>query len=268
MQRDEVGSAQELVQLDLRSSHVEFALFDEWIVKQHVHAERQRAHRHLAAGMAEADQPERAARHAEYRLARRHLPAAGAHQQIVEGDLARAGYQQRHRVLGDLVDTIGRIVRNDDAGLGGCFEIDGINADAVARDDLAVRHLRHHVGRDWPGIGIEERVTVADIGRELARRFHVEDDEIGYPVQRLFLDIERIPCMVGNYNLRFCHGANLPCLLPPLPPATSPALSLRLRPADATGCAVATARVVNKRRADLVDPANDTTLFNVPPRRA
>jgi hypothetical protein len=36
-------------------------------------------------------------------------------------------------VLGDLVDKIGRIVRDDDTGLGGCFEIDGISRRRSAR---------------------------------------------------------------------------------------------------------------------------------------
>ena len=32
----------------------------------------------------------------------------GAHQPVVEGDLAGAGEQQRHRVLGDFLDAVGR----------------------------------------------------------------------------------------------------------------------------------------------------------------
>ena len=96
-------------------------------------------------------------------------PGAGAHQAVVERDLARAREQQRHRVLGDFLDAVGGVVGDDDAGARGGIEVDRVHADAVAGDDPALRHLRHHLGRDRAGIGVEQSVAIRRLREELLR---------------------------------------------------------------------------------------------------
>ncbi|HMH50793.1 MAG TPA: hypothetical protein VK548_11215, partial [Candidatus Acidoferrum sp.] len=78
-----------------------------------------------------------------------------AHQALVERDLPRRRQQQRHRVLGHFFDAVRRIVGDDDPGRGGRGEVDGVDADAVARDDPTARHARHHVRGDGAGVGVE-----------------------------------------------------------------------------------------------------------------
>src|SRR6266446_545814 len=84
--------------------------------------------------VAEADQAERPPDETEHRLARRDLPAPGAHEPIVERHLARAGEEEGHRVLGDVLDAVGGVVGDDDAGRGRGVEVDGVDADAVTGD--------------------------------------------------------------------------------------------------------------------------------------
>lgn len=68
-----------------------------------------------------------------------HRPFAGADAAVVEGDLGGRQHQG-HRVFRDLVDATGRVVGDDDAGFGHGCQIDGVDADAMAGDDLAPGH--------------------------------------------------------------------------------------------------------------------------------
>jgi hypothetical protein len=140
---------------------------------------------------------------AEERLARGHRPGPGAHLPVVEGDLARAGEEERHGVLGDLLDAIRRIVGDDDAGRGRGVQVYGIHADAVAGDDPALRHLRHDLGRDRPGVGIEERVAIRGLAQELLGLLGLQRHELRHSRQDLLLDVQGFPDVVRQND--FCH---------------------------------------------------------------
>ncbi len=205
MQRNEIRLCQQGLELALLGRDAVPALLDERIEEENPHAERGCPRRHVPRDVAEADQPQGAPAEAEHRLARRHLPSPGPHQPIVQrDDLAGRGQQQRHGVLGHLVDAIGRVVGDDDAGRGGGIEIDRVHTDAVAGDDLAFRHSRHRLGRDRPRIGVEQRVAVGHMRQELLERLRLERDELGDALQRLLLHVQRIPDVVRKYDLRLC----------------------------------------------------------------
>ena len=86
-----------------------------------------------------------------------HLPSARLHLRVRRHDLARHRQQQRHRMIGDLVDAVVRHLGDDDARAGRRREIDVVDADAEARDDPAAGHLPDHVRRDLR-VGDEQRV--------------------------------------------------------------------------------------------------------------
>src|SRR5262249_48301369 len=152
--RYEVGLLEHLVQLHLRAGLAELPRLDVRIRVQDPHAESGGTHCNLPGDIAEAHQAERGPRQAEHRLAGRNFPAAAANETVVEGDFAGAGEEQSHGVLGDLLDAIGRVGGHDDAGPGGGLEVYGIDANPVAGDDLAPRHLRHDLRRDGTGVRI------------------------------------------------------------------------------------------------------------------
>jgi len=133
---------------------------------------------HEIHGEVEADEAERPPHEAVYGLPRGHFPAAGPHHAVVERDLARRREDQRHRLLGNLLDAIRRVVRDDDPGLRRGVQIDGVHSDSVAGDDPALGHSRHHVRGDGPGVGVEQSVATLRLGQKLLRRFRLECDEI------------------------------------------------------------------------------------------
>ncbi len=206
MDGHEIGFAVQLVEFDLAAGLGELALLHERVGVEDFHAESRRAHRHLARDVAEADQPEGAADETVEGLARRHRPGAGAHLPVVERDLAGAVEQQRHGVLGYLFDAIGRVVGDDDAGGGGGVEVDSVHADAVAGDDAALRHLRHRVGGDRAGVGVEQRVAVRRLGEEFLRLPGLHRHEIADAVEYLLLHVQRFPDVVRQYH--FCLGSH------------------------------------------------------------
>ena len=205
MHGDEVRLAEQRPQLALLAGRWKLAGLDERIAVEHAHPEGGRPRRHRPRDVAEADQAERAPDQTEHRLARRHLPPSRPHEPLVECHLTRAREQQRHRVLGDLFDAVGRVVRHDDAGRRGRVEVDRVHADAVARDDPTLRHTLHRIGGDGAGVGIEERVAVLGLGQELGRRLRLERHQGGQPVERLVLDVERLPHVIGQHDLRHRH---------------------------------------------------------------
>ena len=77
--------------------------------------------------------------------------------------------QQRHRVLGGRDDVGLRRVRDDDAHPGGGVDVDVVDPDAGAGDDLQAARLGEHVGIDLGGRADEDAVVVADALLEVVR---------------------------------------------------------------------------------------------------
>ena len=76
----------------------------------------------------------------------REVPGAGARRARKRDDAPRAGEQQRHRVIGDLVEAEVRDVHDEDPELGRALDRDVVDADAVARDDDAARRGVERLG--------------------------------------------------------------------------------------------------------------------------
>ena len=111
-------------------------------------------------------------------------------------------------MLGDFLDAVGRVVGDDDAGLRSRLEIDRVHADAVAGDDPALRHSRHHLRGDRPGIRIEERVAVLRLRQKLLGFFRFEGHQIREPAQRILLDVQGFPDVVRQDHFRFSGHAS------------------------------------------------------------
>ncbi len=73
-------------------------------------------------------------------------PLAGPHVAVAGADLARGGEQQGDRHVGHVVVQHLGGVGHDDTALGGVRQVDGVDADAVAGDDLQIRQGIHHGG--------------------------------------------------------------------------------------------------------------------------
>ena len=203
VQRDEIRLGQQIFELTFFDRNAIVSLLDEGIEEENAHAERGGSLRYPPGDVAETDQAERAAGKAKDRLAGRHLPPSRSHQPIVECDLAGAGQQQRQCVLSHLLEAVRRIVGDNDAGRGGRGEIDRVHADAVARDDLAIRHSRHHLGRDRARIGIEQCVAIGNVRQELLRGFRLQGYELSDSRECRGFHTQRIPHIVGDHDLRF-----------------------------------------------------------------
>src|SRR3954470_8695989 len=178
MQRDEIRLPQQRLQIGAFDLQI-------GIEPEDPHSKCARAQRDLLPDAPEPHDPEGAARETKDGLSRRDRPPSRAHHPVEEHDFARAGEEERHGVIGNLLDAVGGVVRHDDARRGGGVEVDRVHADPVASDDLAPWHLRHHLARDGPGIRVEERVAIAGFGEELIGLLRLQGDEIRDPFQRL-----------------------------------------------------------------------------------
>src|SRR5215467_601841 len=257
MQRDEIRIGKQSVELDLLSRRVELAVLDEGIGVEDAHTESRGPDRDLPGDIAEPDQAQRSAGEAVDRLAWRHLPAPGAHQAVVERDLARAREQQRHRMLGDFLDAVGRVVGDDDAGAGRRLEVDGVDADAVARDDPALGHSVHDVPGDGPGVGVQERVAVGSLPEKLLRLLGLHRDQLGEAPERLLLDVERFPHVIGDDDL----GLHCIHLTTPATPSTATVAPSGMRcVAPGTPSTIGTPRSrASDARWEVLPPSSATT---------
>mgnify|MGYP003353469144 CR=1 FL=1 len=90
----------------------------------------------------------------------------------------------------DFLDAVGRIVGHDDAGRGGGIEIDGVNADAVTRDDLALGHFRHDVGGNRAGVGVQQGIAIGGFGDEFLGLLGLQRHQIRQTGQRFLFHIQ------------------------------------------------------------------------------
>ena len=167
MHGDEVGPGQQLVErqqfdAELRGArrrHVR-------VVGHHVRAER---------GQPLGDQlPDPAQPHHTDGLAvdlgageRRPLPGAFTQRRVGGRDLPRRGQHQRHRVLGGAVDIRRGRVDHQHAARGGGVDVDVVQADAGAGDDLELGRGGQHLGVHGGRRAHQQRVGLGHGGQQL-----------------------------------------------------------------------------------------------------
>ena len=129
---------------------------------------------------------------------RQHRPALGpaslAHQSVLHDEPPEAREDQRHRVIGDLVDEGVGAIGDRDALLRRRLDIDRVDADAAERDDLAAIETVDHPLGDPPPLGVE-RVGVARGRDELVLGPRADLEDLGVDRrQRLHL----VPVIAGG----------------------------------------------------------------------
>ena len=164
---DEVGARQHLVERRLLDAELLGALVgQEGIVGDHAHLEADGALGDDRADVAATDQAQRL----EAELGAHEavlLPLAGLGRGVGVGDLAGHGEHQGDGVLGggDGV-AVGR-VHDHDAVRGGRLDVDIVDADAGAADDLQLLGLGQNLGGDLGGRADGQALVVADDGAQL-----------------------------------------------------------------------------------------------------
>ncbi len=178
MQRDEIGAAQEFVELDLFDAEMERALGRQIrIVGDHFHLQPDRAVGDDRADIAAADHAERLAENldAEKLVL---FPFAGARRSVGLGNLPRQRQHQRDGVLGRRDRIAERRVHHDDAARGRRRNVDIVDADAGAADHFEIFGLLQHFRRDFgrgadrkPVEAVDRRgklvLVLAEIGLEI-----------------------------------------------------------------------------------------------------
>ena len=167
VQRDEVGAAQQLIQLDLFHAEVERAFGGEvGIVGDHLHLQPDGAVGDDRADIAAADDAQRLAEnfHAQKFVL---LPLAGAGRGVGFGDLPRQRQHQRDGVLGGGDRIAERRVHHDDAARGGGGNVDIVDADAGAADHFEAFCLLDNFCRHLGGGADRQPIETGDGRGEL-----------------------------------------------------------------------------------------------------
>ena len=167
VQRDDVGAAQEIVELDLLDAELDGALRrQERIVGDDLHAQADAAIGDDGADIAAADHAERLGGELDAHEAVL-LPLAGLRRGIGLRDLAREREHHGDGVLGGGDRIAEGRVHDDDALRRGGGDLDIVDADAGAADHLQVLGLFEDLGRHLGGGADGEAVIIADDGGEL-----------------------------------------------------------------------------------------------------
>ena len=111
----------------------------------------------------------------------RPLPLALAQRGVRGADVAGGREHQRDGELGGGDDVGGRRVDDHHAGLGGRADVDVVEADARAGDDLEPRRRRERLGVDRGGAADQQRVGLRQRGQQLGAvgAVAVPDLEVG-----------------------------------------------------------------------------------------
>ncbi|MNK69108.1 hypothetical protein D3C87_884880 [compost metagenome] len=166
MQGDEIGLRQQFVELNLGDAHFLRALRrQEGVVGQNMHLETKRTRADDGADIAGADDAERLAgdfdTH-EFRL----FPLAGLRRAVGGRKLARNGKHQRDGMFRSRDGVAERRVHDDDTAARGGRNIDIVDADAGAADDLEVGcRLDQLFGRLGGGTNGQTIVIADDFGK-------------------------------------------------------------------------------------------------------
>ena len=214
VQRDDVGAAQQLVELHLLDAELERALRrEERIVGDDLHAQADGAVGDDGADIAAADDAEHLGGELDAHEAVL-LPLAGLCRGIGLRDLARQREHHRDRMLGGGDGIAEGRVHDDDALRRGGGNLDIVDADAGAADHLQVRGLFEDLGRHLGGGADGKAVIIADDGGELILVLA----EVGLEID---LDAAILEDLhggggqgIGNENAGSGHGAPLKTLSP------------------------------------------------------
>ncbi len=185
VQRDEVGAAQQGLELDLLHPHLDRALGrEEGIIGDHLHPQPQRAIGDDAADIARADQPDGLAGQLDAHEAVL-LPLARLRRGVGLGQLAGEREHQRDGMLGGGDRVAERCVHHDHALGRGRGDIDIVDADAGTADHLEV------------GGGLEDRL--GDLGRAADREPVVFADDRDQLLGRLAGDLVDLDAALAEY---------------------------------------------------------------------
>ena len=167
MQGDEIGARQQRVQFHLLHAHRHRALGREvGIERDHLHAHANRLADDDGADVACTDDAERLGLKLDAHEAVL-LPLAGMGGRVCRRNLAGQRKHQRNRMLGRGDRVAEGRVHHDDATRGRGRNIDVVDADAGAADDLEVRGAFQELRRGLGGRADGKAVIVADHGGKL-----------------------------------------------------------------------------------------------------
>ena len=181
--RDEIGVLDDLVERrDLDAERFGALFINIGIVGEHIHVEGHRALRHARADAAHADDTECLAAQldADVLLA---VPLALMHRLIGDRDIAGHREHHGHRVLRCRNRVAARGVDDDDALGRRGRDVDVVDADAGAADDLELLGTRDDFRRDLRGRAHDQCVEVRDDLEELLSRELVLDDDLEFLLQ-------------------------------------------------------------------------------------
>ena len=181
MHAEEVRLGEQRVEVDQADAHLGGAAgLHVGVVGDHVHAERREALGDEHADAAEADDADGLLVELDAGVLRA-LPLAVAQRGVGRADVARGGEQQADGELGGADDVGGRRVHDHHAGLGGGLDVDVVEADPGAGDDLEPRGRGERLGVDLGGGADQDRVDVDDRGEQLGAvgAVAVADLEVG-----------------------------------------------------------------------------------------
>jgi hypothetical protein len=162
VQRDEIGTGQQLIELDLLDAEFDAALGrEEGIIGDHLHLQAARPLGDDRADIARPDQPQRLGRelHAHEAVL---LPLARLGGRVGLGQLAGKREHQRDGVLGGGDGIAERRVHHHHTLRGRGRNINIVDADAGAADHLQVRGSVQDVARDLGRGADREAVIAAD----------------------------------------------------------------------------------------------------------
>ena len=200
---DEVGARQQLLQRHLLDAELRGALLaQERVVGDHAHLEADRALGDDRADVAAADQAQRLEAELDAHEAVL-LPLAGLRAGVGRRDLAGDREHQGDRVLGRGDGVAERRVHHHDAVRRRRLDVDIVDADAGAADDLELLRFRQHLGRDLGGRADRQPLVVADDGAQLGRLQAGLEIDVAAALGK-DLDGARRK-LVGDENLWLCH---------------------------------------------------------------
>ena len=162
VQRDEISARQELVQLDLFDTHFLGTLGrQEGVIGDDMHAEPNRLLADDAADIASADDAQRLAGDLDAHELRL-FPLAGLGRGVGLRQLAGNGEHERDGMFSRRDGIAEGRVHHDDAALGGSRNVDIVDADAGAADDLEIGRSGDQLFRRLGGGTDGEAIIVAD----------------------------------------------------------------------------------------------------------